>query len=143
MLVAMSLSWCRLGRFSNSSPGKVPARRRMRCVGSLRWLVSRASEGQWLKLVMILCTCAWAVKPLFELFFMVCVKCSIPICVALSLVEGEPQPSFLECALYTLRGEGWEKCYGLSHRLVEDAVYVRELAVIKDSEVSCMVFGFK
>ena len=48
MLVAMSLSWCRLVRFSNSNPGNVPARRRMRSVGSLTWLVSRASEGQWL-----------------------------------------------------------------------------------------------
>jgi hypothetical protein len=32
----MSLSWCRLGRFSNSNPGMVPARRRMRSVESLR-----------------------------------------------------------------------------------------------------------
>ena len=36
MLVAMSLSWCRLGRFSNSNPGMVLARRRMRSVGSFR-----------------------------------------------------------------------------------------------------------
>ncbi len=55
ILVAMSLSWCRLGRFSNSNPGSVDAKRRMRSVGSLRWFVSRASEGQWLKLVMRLC----------------------------------------------------------------------------------------
>jgi len=48
MLVAMSLSWCRLGKFSNSNPDMVLARRRMRSVGSLRWLVSRAFEGQWL-----------------------------------------------------------------------------------------------
>ena len=90
MLMAMSLSWCSLGRFSISNPGKVPARRRMRSVGSLKWLVSKASEGQWLKLVMILCTCAWAVKPLSEFLFMTLVTCSIPICVALSLVGGAP-----------------------------------------------------
>jgi len=34
ILVAMSLSWCRLGRFSNSNPGMVPARRRIRSAGS-------------------------------------------------------------------------------------------------------------
>ena len=68
MLVAMSLSWCRFGRILNSYPGSVDARRRMRSVGSLRWLVSRASEGKWLKLVMSLCTCAWTVKPLSEFF---------------------------------------------------------------------------
>jgi len=92
MLVAMSLSWCRLSRFSNSNPGHVPARRRMRSMGSLRWLVSRASEGQWLKLVRSLCICAWAVKPLSEFLFIACVRCSMPICVALSLVGGIPSP---------------------------------------------------
>ena len=46
MMVAMSLYWCILGRFSNSNSNSVDARRRMRSVGSLRWLVSRASEGQ-------------------------------------------------------------------------------------------------
>jgi hypothetical protein len=46
MLVAMSLSWYKLGRFSNSRPGMVPARRRIHSVGNLRWLfVSKASEG--------------------------------------------------------------------------------------------------
>ena len=68
MLVAMSLSRCRLGRFSNSKPGSVDAKRMMRSVGSLRWLVFKATESQWLKLVMSLCTCAWAVKPLSEFF---------------------------------------------------------------------------
>jgi len=88
MLVAMSLSWCRLGRFSNSNPSMVPARRRMRSVGSLRWLISKASECQWLKLVMILGTCVRAVKPLSEFLFMAFFTCSIPICVALSPVGG-------------------------------------------------------
>ena len=45
MLVAMSLSWYRLGRFSNSNLDSVDARRRTRSVGSLRWLVSRASKA--------------------------------------------------------------------------------------------------
>jgi hypothetical protein len=36
MLVTMSLSWYRLGRLSNSNPGMVLARRKMRSVGSLR-----------------------------------------------------------------------------------------------------------
>jgi hypothetical protein len=43
-----------------------------------------------LKSVMILCTCAWAVKPLSEFVFMVFVKCYISICVALFLVGGTP-----------------------------------------------------
>ena len=94
MLVAMPLSWCRLGRFSNSNPGSVDAIRRMRNVGSLRWMVSRASEGQWLKLVMILCSCAWAVKPLSEFLFIAFVRCSMPICVALSLVGVSLNPAF-------------------------------------------------
>ena len=88
MLVAMSLSWCRLVRFSNSNPGYAPARRRMHSVESLRWLASRASEGPWLKLMRSLCTCAWAVKPLSEFFFMAFVRCSMLICVASSLVGG-------------------------------------------------------
>ena len=71
-LVAMSLSWCRFGRFSNSNPGSVDAMRKMCSVGSLRWLVSRASKGKWLKSVMSQCTCAWAVKPL-SVFFIHCV----------------------------------------------------------------------
>ncbi len=71
----MSFYSCRLGRFSNLNPGMVPARRRMRSVGSLRWLVSKASEGQWLKLAIILCTCAWAVKPLSEFLLVVFIKC--------------------------------------------------------------------
>jgi len=97
-----------------------------------------------MKLVMILCTCTWAVKPLSEFLFTAFVKCSIPIHVALSRGGGgEPQPSFFECALNTLRREVWEESYGLSHCLIKDAVYVRELAFVKDSEVSCVVFGFK
>ena len=70
------------------------------------------------------------------------VKCSIPISVALSRVGGggEPQPSFLECALHILSGEVWEESYGLSHCLVEDAVYSREMAFIKNAEVGCLVF---
>ena len=95
ILVAMALSWCRLGWFSNSNLGSVDSRRRMRCVGSLSWLVSRASEDQWLKLVMSLCTCAWAVKPLSEILFMALARCSILICVARPLVGESPSPSSL------------------------------------------------
>ena len=95
MMVAMSLPWCRLGRFSNSNLEKAPARRMMRSVGSSRWLVSRASEGQRLKLVMILCTYAWAVKPLSVFLFKAFVRCSIPIYLALSLAEGSPSPTSL------------------------------------------------
>ena len=71
------------------------------------------------------------------------VKCSIPICVALSRVGGEPQPNFLECALNTLGGEVSEESYGLSHCLVKDAVYSRVLAFIKDAEAGRVVVGFK
>ena len=76
--------------FSNSNPGMVLARRRMRSVGSLRWLASKASKGQWLKLVIILCTFAWALKHLSEFLFMAFVKCSMPICVALFEWGGAP-----------------------------------------------------
>ncbi len=69
MLVAMSLSLFMLGRFLNSKPGMVPAKRMMRSIGILRWFVSRASWGQWLNSVTILWTRAWAVKPLSEFFF--------------------------------------------------------------------------
>jgi len=48
MSVTISLSCCSLERFSNSRPGTVLARRKMRSVGSLRVVVSRASVGQWL-----------------------------------------------------------------------------------------------
>ena len=56
---------------------------------------------------------------------------------------GEPKPSFLECALSALSGEVWEESYGLSHCLVKDAVYSRELAFNKDVEVGRVVFRFK
>ncbi len=40
-------------------------------------------------------TCARAVNPLSEFLFMAFVRCSIPICVALSLVGGSPNPASL------------------------------------------------
>jgi hypothetical protein len=45
MLVAMSLPWCSLGRFPNSKPGMVLARRRILRVGILKKMVSSASVG--------------------------------------------------------------------------------------------------
>jgi len=91
----MSLSWCRLGRFSNVNPGMLPTRRRMRSVGSLRWLVSKAFEGQWLKLVMILCTCVWAMKPLFVFFSWRLLRVLYPFVWPGPEVGGSPNPASL------------------------------------------------
>jgi len=134
MLVAISLSWYRLGKLSNSNPGMVPARRRIRSVGSLRVLVSRASNGQWLKL---------GDESSFRVFVHgVCWVFYSHLCGYVP-GGGKPQPGFFECALDTLRGEVREKPYGLSHCLIEDAVYGRELTFVEDSEVGCVIFGFK
>lgn len=54
MLVAVSLSCCSPGSFLRSRPDTVLARRKIRRVGSLRVVVSRASIGQWLNRDMIL-----------------------------------------------------------------------------------------
>ena len=49
ILVAISLSCrCSPGRFSNSRPGTVLTRRKIRRVGSFSVVVSRASVGRWL-----------------------------------------------------------------------------------------------
>ena len=93
MLVVIWLSWWRDGRPSNSNPGMLLASLRIRSVGSLSWFVSSASHGQWLNCVMRRCAWACAVNPLSESLFMTLVRCSIPICVALSRMGGKPIPA--------------------------------------------------
>ena len=66
---------------------------RIRSVGSLSGLDSIASHGQWLNCDRRRWACAWAVNPLSESLFMARVRCSIPICVALSLIGGRPMPA--------------------------------------------------
>ena len=93
MLVVMSLSWWRGARPSNSSPGMWLASLRMRSVGSLSDLDSSASHGQWLNCDRRRWAWACAVNPLSESLFMTRVRCSIPICVALSRMGGRPRPA--------------------------------------------------
>jgi len=54
---------------------------------------SSASHGQWLNCDMRRWAWAWAVNPLSESLFMTRVRCSIPICVALSRMGGRPIPA--------------------------------------------------
>jgi hypothetical protein len=58
------------------------------CVGILREVVSRTSVGKWLYWVNIISTCECAVNILSMFVFIVRVRCSTPIWVALSLMEG-------------------------------------------------------
>ena len=92
MLVVMSLSWWRGCRQSYSSLGIWLASLRMRSVGSLSGLDSIASRGQWLNCDRRRWIWAWAVNPLSESLFITRVRCSIPICVALSRIGGRPRP---------------------------------------------------
>ena len=88
MRVATSLSCYSVGRFRNSSSCTMLARLRTRRVGSLREAVSRTSVGKWLNWVNIISTCVCAVNLLSMFVFIVRVRCSTPIWVALSLMEG-------------------------------------------------------
>ena len=81
------------GRPSNSNPGMVLASLSMRRVGSLSGFDSSASHGQWLNCDKRRWAWAWAVNPLSESLFMIRVRCSIPICVALSRMGGRPIPA--------------------------------------------------
>ena len=94
MLVAMVLSWWRGGRRSYSSPGLLLVSLRMRSVGSLRGLDSNASWGQWLNWASRRWTWAWAVNHFSVSLFITRVRCSIPICVALSRMGESPRPAF-------------------------------------------------
>ena len=93
MLVAISFSRRRGGRPSNSSPGMLLASRKMRSLGSLRGLDSNASNGQWLYCDRSRWAWACAMNPLSESLFMTRVRCSIPICVALSRMGGRLGPA--------------------------------------------------
>ena len=84
MLVVMALPWRRGDRPSYSSLDMWFASLRMRSVWSLSGLDSSASRGQWLNRDRRRWTWAWAVNPLSVSLFMTHVRCSIPICVALS-----------------------------------------------------------
>ena len=78
MLVIISLFCCNPERFSNYRPDTALTRRRIRRVGSLKAVVSRAYVDQWLNWDKIMWTCACAVNPL-SIFFIVRVRCSTPI----------------------------------------------------------------
>ena len=93
MLVVMSFSWWRCGRRLYSSPGLWLASLSMRSIGSLRGLDSSASRGQWSNWDRRRWTWAWAVNPLSMSLFITRVRCSIPICVALSRMGGRPSPA--------------------------------------------------
>ncbi len=69
-------------------------------------------------------------------------RCSVPIWVALSFIDGNPMSIFFG-PLYSLRGVVDEKANGEAHCSVEDAVYVYELSGSEDSEVCGMIFGFE
>jgi len=91
ILVVMALSWWRGGSPSYSSPCMWLASLRMLSVWSLSGLDSSASRGQWLNYDRGRWTWAWAVNPLLVSMFMTRVRCSIPICMALSRMGGRPR----------------------------------------------------
>ena len=77
-----------------------------------------------------------------------------PFCVFVHVVEevfyphlsgsvsygGESQSHFFCWSLDPLRGEVVEYAGCLAQRLVQDAVYIRELSVSEDSQMRCVVF---
>ena len=90
--MVMALSWWR-GRRSYYSPGLLLACLRMRSVGSLRGVDSSASCGQWLNRVSRRWRWAWAPNLLSGSLFITRVRCSIPVCVALSRMGVKPKPA--------------------------------------------------
>ena len=111
-LVAISFSRYSGGRFSRARPLIELASLKVRSVGSLSGLDSRASVGQWPSQVRSRRMCAWAMYPLSVSLFMVRTRCSTPNCVALSLIDGSPSPISLR-GLCTLSVGN-----GLAHGLV-------------------------
>ena len=99
MLVANSMSCCRAGRFPNSRPGTMLTRRRIRRVGRLSVGVLIASDGRWLNWDMILWTCACDLHLLSDFLFMVRMRCTTLIWVALSPIGGSLRPAFLSWRL--------------------------------------------
>jgi hypothetical protein len=92
MDVAISCSFIRGGRLSRCRFFMVLARRSTRSVGSLSGLDSKASVGQWLNCVRSLWVWEYVRYPLSVSLFMLVRRCSVPIWVALSLMEGSPRP---------------------------------------------------
>ena len=92
MDVAIALSLVRGGRLSRDRFVIVLARRSTLSVGSLSGLDSRASFGQWLNCDRRRCVWEYARYPLSVSLFMLLRRCSIPIWVALSRMEGSPRP---------------------------------------------------
>ena len=92
MDVAIALSLVRGGRFSRDRFVIVLARRSTLSVGSLSGLDSRASFGQWLNCDRRRWVWEYARYPLSVSLFMLLRRCSIPIWVALSLMEWNPRP---------------------------------------------------
>ena len=92
MLTTISLWTWSGGIFSSSRLFILLARRSMRSVGSFSRLDSRASIGQWLNWVRMRCVWHRARNPLSVPLFIVLIRCSMPIRVALSLSDGSPRP---------------------------------------------------
>ena len=89
----IGLSCWRGGRRSYTSPGIAEASLRMRSVWSLRGVDSNVSCGEWVYWDSRRWTWAWAVNPLSVFLFMILMRCSIPIYVALSRIGERPRPA--------------------------------------------------
>lgn len=92
---AISFSMWSGGRLSRARPGTVLASLSILSVGSLSGFDSMASVGQWPNWDSRRSVCAWARYPLSVSLFMVVTRCSTPIWVARSLMEGSPSPNSL------------------------------------------------
>jgi len=90
--IGISFSRYSGGKLSRARPRIELASLKILSVGSLRGLESRASVGQWPNWVRSRRVCAWAMYPLSVSLFVVRTRCSIPIWVALFLIEGRPSP---------------------------------------------------
>ena len=91
-LVAISLLSSSGGRFSGSSPLMELTRRRIRSVSSFSGLDSKASVRQRLNWVRMRRAWEWARYPLSVSLFILQMRCSILIWVALSLIDERPRP---------------------------------------------------
>ena len=91
-LAAIALLWSSGGRLSSYRSLTVLARRSMRSVGSLSGLDSRASVSPWLNCVRTRRVWEWVRYLRSVYLFIVLTRCSIPICVTLSLADGRPRP---------------------------------------------------
>ena len=92
MVVEIALCLVRGGKLSSWRLVMALAMRSTRSVGSFSGLDSSASVGQWLNWVRSLCVWEYVRYPLSVSLFILFRRCSIPIWVALSLMDGSPRP---------------------------------------------------